>query len=164
MDPLKMPQPKPLWANVTPQIQHWPDSCGWTSCAVAIDALMGKKLTDGDLKLKYGGALLSALNAECAPKYHWSDDGDFNRSKWPKLEHMTRNGFPFIIGLNGQFSVTGHGHIVCVFKIDGDQVWYTDSAEGPAGHIKVTTREAIENCPPHPQGKFLLVCEKARVF
>lgn len=147
----------PLWANVVPQSQHTPVSCGQTSVAMAINALTGKSLTDHDIAARYGFALLAALNGETGPKYVWRDDGNFAPSMWPALEHLTRNGFPFVIGLNGEFSVTGRGHIVLVHRIEGDAVTFADPAEGID---RTVSKARIEHGQGYPQGDFVFVCSK----
>lgn len=148
---------KPLWANVEPQIQHTPVSCGQTSAAMAIKCLTGKNMSDLGFGDKYDFGLIYGLNKECEPKYHWTDAGNFSRSMWADLEHRMRNGFPVIIGLNGEFSISGHGHIVLLFKIEGDKVTYADPADGT---IKATKKSNIEKCKDHPDGKFVFVCSK----
>ena len=64
-----------------------------------------------------------------------------------------------IMGLNGpEFSPSGRGHIVTLLSIEGDQVRYADPADGT---IKTTTKQAIQNAPGHPQGKFFFYSTQA---
>ena len=153
----------PLWANCKAQVQHKGDTCGVTSCAVVINWLVNKNYTDEDLLAKYGYGLLTALNTELNGHYHYSDTGNTGRiteQMWPAIEHRARNGIPTIMGLNTPYSITGRGHVVCVFKVEGEIVTYTDSAEGPDGHIRTTTKKQIETCALYPNGNFVLLGDK----
>lgn len=135
------------------------NSCGQTSVAMSVNALTGKNLTDLDIDNKYGFGLLNALNKESKGSgYRWSDAGNLSSKSWPTLEKkLNKEKTPVIIGLNGQFSPTGRGHIVTLLSIDGNKVTYADPADGK---VKTTTKQAIEKAPPHPDGKFLFVANK----
>jgi len=144
----------PVAIKVVPQSQHTPDSCGQTSVAMAIDALMAKSLTDSDINSRYGYELLTALNQECAPKFAW-EDKDFQTTDWPRLESQTAKGLPAVIGLNGPaFSPDGRGHIVLIAAVNGTQVTFADPARGS---FRTCTKADIETAPPHPDGKFLFI-------
>lgn len=141
-------------ASVKPLRQRNGSSCGQTSVAMGINALTGKRLTDADIHRRYGFSLLSALNSECRGSgYRWVDGGDFRRKDWPCLEkRLNQERTPVLIGLNGpSFSPSGRGHIVTLLSIEGEKVRYADPADGK---VKITTRRAIEQAPPHPDGKF----------
>lgn len=141
--------------NIRPLAQSNSVSCGQTSVAMSINALTGKKLTDRDIDGRYGFSLLQALNSESRGSgFSWKDGGDMTRDKWSILEQkINKKGTPVLIGLNGPtFSPSGRGHIVTLIGIDGNKVTYADPADGK---VKTTTRQAIEQAPPHPDGKFL---------
>lgn len=146
-------------AKVRPLAQSNGVSCGQTSVAMCVNSLTGKKLTDQDIHAKYGFGLLSALNGESRGSgYTWSDAGDLSAKSWPTLEKkLNQEKTPVMIGLNGQFSPSGRGHIVTLLSIEGEKVTYADPADGK---IKTTTKQAIEKAPPHPDGKFLFVANK----
>ena len=162
--PRPVTPPTPLWPNLVPQVQHFGDSCGWTSCAVVTSFLTGRHVTDEDLRPKYGGgALVDCLNKETGPKYYWHDTMNFGHvpaSIWPLVEHNLRNGLPSIMGLNGQYSETGRGHVMAVQKVESDVVTFTDSSVGPSGRFLVTTKQAVQDCPLYPGGCFILICQK----
>jgi ABC-type bacteriocin/lantibiotic exporter with double-glycine peptidase domain len=167
------PVPAPLWPRITPMAQHNSVSCGQTSVAVIANYLMGLNppINDTYINSHFGFALLSALNKLCAPKYHWDDAGDLNHSMWADLEHRCRNGFPAVIFLNGEYSVTGRGHIMVISKIEGDVVtlidpngneWGTEHVS--ATGVRITHKKNMELCPPHPDGKAVFVCSKAKQY
>ncbi len=146
-------------AKVKPLCQSNGSSCGQTSVAMCVNALTGKKLTDKDINGKYGFGLLNALNSESrSAGYKWTDGGNFSAKNWPSLEkRLNQEKTPVMIGLNGQFSPSGRGHIVTLLSIDGDKVTYADPANGK---VKTTTKKAIEQAPPHPDGKFFFYASK----
>lgn len=145
--------------KVNPQYQHSPVSCGQTSVAVAIDALTGKHLADTDIAARYGFALLLALNEECRDAgFVWKDAGNLLPSSWPLIQAKTDAGLPVVTGLNGVFSATGRGHIVLITKIIGETVAYADPAHG---EMRSCLRSDMNNCPPHPDGKFMFVATRA---
>ena len=147
-------------AKVKPLRQSNGSSCGQTSVAMCVNSLTGKKLTDKDINSKYGFSLLGALNAESRSSgYKWTDGGNFSAKNWPSLEkRLNQEKTPVMIGLNGQFSPSGRGHIVTLLSVNGDKVTYADPANG---QIKTTTKKAIEQAPPHPDGKFFFYASKA---
>lgn len=158
--------PKPQWAEVVPLLQHTPVSCGQTSCAMAINALMSPNpsLDDYAISARYGFALLESLNSECKPKYTWVDlfpnsigKIKFTVDLWSKLTHATENGFPIVIGLSGEFSITGHGHIILIYKIIGDQVTFADPAQGIN---RTVSKSRIEAGQGYPQGTFIFIAHK----
>ncbi len=146
-------------AKVKPLAQSNGSSCGQTSVAMCVNALTGKKLTDRDINGRYGFGLLNALNSESrSAGYKWSDGGNFTAKNWPALEkRLNKEKTPVMIGLNGEFSPSGRGHIVTLLSVDGDKVTYADPANGK---IKTTTKKAIEQAPPHPDGKFFFYASK----
>lgn len=161
--PVPAPKPKPAGATVKPLAQSNSVSCGQTSVAMSVNALTGKRLTDGDIDRKYGFGLLSALNGESRGSgYSWRDGGNFSAKNWPALEkRLNKERTPVLIGLSGPtFSPSGRGHIVTLLSIDGEKVRYADPADGK---VKTTTRRAIEQAPPHPDGKFFFYASKGKV-
>jgi hypothetical protein len=142
-------------ARVIPLRQSNGSSCGQASVAMSVNCLTGKKLSDKDIARRYGFGLLTALNAESkGTGYRWVDGGDFTKKSWAVLEkRLNSEGTPVLIGLNGPlFSPSGRGHIVTLLSIEGNKVRYADPADG---RIKTTTRQAIEQAPRHPDGKFM---------
>ena len=129
-------------------------SCGQTSVAMSINTLTGKHLTDVDVNNKYGFGLMDALRTESAEAgYTWKDGGDLSPDRWSLIQEKVNSGSPVIVGLNGDpFSHSGRGHIVTITRMEGEKVYYNDPNGGEA---RVTTRTAMENCPPHPDGKFV---------
>lgn len=158
--PTRKPEASLGGAKVRPLTQSNGVSCGQTSAAMCINSLTGKNLTDRDINSRYGFSLLSALNSETRGSgYRWSDAGDLTAKSWPSLERrLNKDHTPVMIGLNGQFSSSGRGHIVTLLSVDGNKVTYADPADGK---VKTTTKQAIENAPGHPHGKFLFVADKA---
>lgn len=158
--------PKPeskYWAQVKPLSQSNSISCGQTSCAMAVNWLMNRNLTDRDFDARYGFNLLRGMNVECKGKYNWKDLGNFSPDKWADLDHRLQNGLVVIIGLNGPvFSPSGHGHIVLLTKIDGEKVTFCDpNANNVDGKlVRTVTKKQIEDAKPHPQGKFIFACDK----
>lgn len=148
-------------AKVRPLQQSNGRSCGQASVAMCVNSVTGKKLTDRDIHAKYGFGLLHALNSESrSAGYQWKDGGNFTAKNWPSLEkRLNQEKTPVMIGLNGQFSPSGRGHIVALLSIEGDKVTYADPANG---QIKTTSKRAIEQAPPHPDGKFFFYASKLR--
>ncbi len=146
-------------AKVEPLAQSNGSSCGQTSVAMCVNSLTGKKLTDRDINSRYGFGLLNALNSESrSAGYQWNDGGNFTAKNWPSLEkRLNQEKTPVMIGLNGEFSPSGRGHIVTLLSVDGDKVTYADPANGK---VKTTTKKAIEQAPPHPDGKFFFYASK----
>lgn len=145
--------------GIRPLRQSNSSSCGQTSVAMAVNRLTGKSLKDTDIANNYGYGLLSALNGESkGAGYRWRDGGNFSPSKWKLLEKkLNQEKTPVIMGLNGSFSPSGRGHIITLLAVEGDKVKYADPADGT---IKTTSRQAIENAPGHPQGKFFFYASK----
>jgi hypothetical protein len=152
----------PAGATVRPLCQSNRSSCGQTSVAMGINSLTGKRLTDRDIHNRYGFGLLQALNCESkSAGYRWHDGGNFSKKNWAALEkRLNKERTPVLMGLNGpSFSPSGRGHIVTLLSIDGQKVRYADPADGT---IKVTTRRAIEQARPHPDGKFFFYAARAQ--
>jgi hypothetical protein len=152
----------PAGATVRPLCQSNRSSCGQTSVAMGVNSLTGKRLTDRDIHNRYGFGLLQALNCESkSAGYRWHDGGNFSRKNWAALEkRLNKERTPVLMGLNGpSFSPSGRGHIVTLLSIDGQKVRYADPADGT---IKVTTRRAIEQARPHPDGKFFFYAARAQ--
>ncbi|HEY4000615.1 MAG TPA: papain-like cysteine protease family protein [Candidatus Xenobia bacterium] len=147
--------------TVNPLAQSNSISCGQTSVAMAVNALTGKNLRDTDINARYGFGLLNALNGETNGKgFQWRDAGELNPTAWATIDQkVNQEHTPVIVGLNGpEFSPSGHGHIVTIIHTDGENVTYADPATGT---VKTTTKNAMNTAPPHPDGKFLFVCDRA---
>jgi hypothetical protein len=145
--------------NVQPIRQRYGNSCGQASVAMAINSVTGSKLTDKDIRKKYGFGLIGALNAECGPAgVHWKHDGNLNKTKWPDIEKAVGQGLPVIVALNGpEFSPSGRGHIVTIVDVKGDKVTYADPA---TGEIKSTTKDHMNKAKHHPHGNFIFLPER----
>jgi hypothetical protein len=145
--------------EMSPLTQHTGWTCGYTSVAMVANAVTGKKLSDNQLINKYGhtGYLPSMLNDLCKdasdPSMRkWDVGGELHGDKdWAQIEKKVHDKKPVIIGLNRPFSHTGHGHIVVITKISGNDVTYADPADG---QVKHTTKQAMLAAEAHPQGKF----------
>lgn len=138
--------------DLTPKLQHDGDNCGKTAVAMAVNAVTGKNLEDWDLPAE-GCSLLGELNARSADAGVTWVDKDLSAANWHHLEQSLQQGVPVVVGLNGEFSASGYGHIVTIVGVEGETVSYADPATGT---IRETTREAILNCPPHTDGKFMM--------
>lgn len=138
--------------GLEPKLQHDGDNCGKTAVAMAVNAVTGKNLEDWDLPAE-GCSLLGELNARSADAGVQWVDKDLSAANWPLLEQSLQQGCPVVVGLNGEFSASGYGHIVTIVGVEGETVSYADPATGT---IRETTREAILNCPPHTDGKFMM--------
>jgi hypothetical protein len=102
----------------------------------------------------YGYNLIGALNENCEGR-KWGDVGNFRPSMWDAIHSNLSKGWPTIIGLNGpEFSPSGYGHIVLITAIDGNNVGLAD----PNGGVwRTVTKELIETCPAHTEGKFVFM-------
>lgn len=160
------PKPAParavsVEAKVRPQGQSNSISCGQCSAAMAINCITGKHLTDMDFDAQHGFALLDGLNREC-PGVRWRDltpGAQFVGGKqWDSIAAALAAGFPALIALNGpEFSPSGYGHILLVVGIDGDKVRLADPARGA---FRTVSKQLVETCPPHRQGKWVFVAER----
>jgi len=144
--------------NVPKIRQAQSDTCGIASVAMVVSFLKAP-VTELYIKNSYGYSLLAALQGELQSEYY-IDYGDFTPLDWNEIEKVIKAGKPVIIGLNGEFSPSGRGHIVVIAGIEGNNVYYNDPA---VGDRRITTKQAIENCPPHPDGKFLLMYNPAKI-
>jgi hypothetical protein len=147
--------------HIIPQAQHGPVSCGQTSVAMLLTQRTGKQWTDMDVNAKYGFGLLQALQKEC-PKDGWHDafnGGDLtSENDWSRIcKPVLKAGWPLVAFLNGEFSITGHGHIVLLLSVDENgNVRFADpngNEWGGGNGIRTTTVARILACPPHPDGK-----------
>jgi lysozyme len=141
----------PVNVKVRTQAQTMPKSCGQCCVAMAISTLTPNQVDDNYVNRNYGFALLAALNAEC--KVAWKDLGDLTKSKWALIRKNLLAGYPVIIGLNGPtFSPSGIGHIVLITGMAGNKVMFSDPN---GGRDRTVDQAEMENCPPHPDGKFI---------
>ena len=146
--------------DVQPLAQSNGISCGQTSVAMSINALTGKSLNDTDVNSKYGFNLLGALNSETSSAgYSWKDGGEIKASAWDMIDYkVNQEKTPVVVALNGpEFSPSGRGHIVTITKTEGDTVTFADPASGT---IRTTTKKAMNEAPPHPQGNFIFYALK----
>lgn len=146
--------------RVVPQVQSNSISCGQTSVAMAVNALTGKNLRDTDIDRRYGFELLRALNDESRQAgWSWHDGGVIGPDRWDLIAHKVNvEKTPVIVALNGpEFSPSGRGHIVTIIGVEGEQVTYADPADGT---IKTTTRQAMNQAPPHPDGNFIFYASR----
>ncbi|GEM_PF-1952227 len=145
----------PQAARVAPLAQNNSLSCGQTSVAMCINSLTGKNLTDADIDARYGFGLLDALNAETRDVgVTWKDGGNICHDRWSLIDQkVNHEGTPVIVGLNGpEFSPSGKGHIVTIYRTEGDNVFFADPA---TGQMRTTTKQVMENAPSHPDGNFV---------
>lgn len=167
------PKPKPpglgpvsVANKVRPLAQVYSDSCGQTSVAMAINALAGRNdWTDERVRVRYGFGLLRALNAETGWVYE--DAGNIGAGQWADIEACLRaGGVPIAAGNGPNFSLSGHGHIMCIVALSGDRVTVADpngnaNPDGSGrGFFREVTRKQWEQAPQHPQGNFLFLCQK----
>jgi len=139
------------------QAQHTSKSCGQTCVAMVINYLgkLKKPADDYWVDRYYGYNLLGALNDNCGGK-KWADVGNFKSSMWDAISHNLSKGLPgAIVGLNGpEFSPSGYGHILMIVSIDGNSVGLAD----PNGGVwRTVTKQLIETCPAHTEGKFVFM-------
>lgn len=140
--------------NITLQAQHYSDSCGQCCAAMLITDLSSpaKSVDDYWVRARYGFNLLGALNTNTGGN-HWIDAGNFSSSMWDSIYNSIKNGKAVMIGLNGPaFSPSGYGHILLIVAIDGNNVVLADPN---GGHWRTESKQTIENCPPHSEGKFV---------
>lgn len=143
-------------AKVRPLAQSNGVSCGQCSVAMAANLLTGSKLDDQDISRAFGFGLLEALQSLC-PNHRWWDSGNLSADDWPRIQRGLEQGCPAIVGLNGPlFSPSGRGHIVLIVGLQGELVEFADPAYG---RIRACKRRDMEEARPHPQGKFLFLCE-----
>lgn len=140
------------YVPVDPKLQHDGDNCGKTAVAMAVNAVTGKNLEDWDLPAE-GCSLLGELNARSEGSGVTWTDKNLDATNWHYVEQSLAQGCPVVVGLNGEFSASGYGHIVTIVGVNGDTVAYADPATGT---IRETTRQAILECPPHTDGKFMM--------
>ena len=133
-------------------IQQKGDTCGICSVAMVVSYFQKKTVSEATIEKNYGYHLLTALKNEL-PSEHYVDFGNFSGS-WADIEKVLTAGKPVIIGLNGEFSVSGRGHIVVITGFDGETIYYNDPADGQR---RTTTKARIAACPAHPDGKFLFM-------
>lgn len=148
------------FVKVTVIPQHYPDSCGQTSVAMAINTLKGlagtKAWDDDDVHNKYGYGLLAALKGETGKD--WTSP-DFSPALWDLIEYNLDCGYPVLFAANGpDFSASGHGHVLLIYQLQGKgregKVYFADPNRGV---VTVRTRAQCEDAPPHPQGKWLML-------
>jgi predicted double-glycine peptidase len=146
--------------EVKPLAQNNGISCGQTSVAMCVNAVTGKNMIDADINSKYGFSLLDALNSESSPHgVAWRDAGNMQPSQWSLIDHkVNQEKTPVIVALNGpEFSPSGRGHIVTIVKTEGDNVTIADPA---TGQLRTTTKQAMNDAPPHPDGNFIFYAAK----
>jgi hypothetical protein len=146
--------------EVKPLAQNNGISCGQTSVAMCVNAVTGKNLIDADINNKYGFSLLDALNSESSSHgVAWRDAGNLQASQWDLIDHkVNQEKTPVIVALNGpEFSPSGRGHIVTIVKTEGDVVTIADPA---SGKLRTTTKQAMNEAPPHPDGNFIFYAAK----
>lgn len=146
--------------EVKPLAQNNGISCGQTSVAMCVNAVTGKNMIDADINSKYGFSLLDALNSESAPHgVAWRDAGNMQPAQWSLIDHkVNQEKTPVIVALNGpEFSPSGRGHIVTIVKTEGDTVTIADPA---TGQLRTTTKQAMNDAPPHPDGNFIFYAAK----
>lgn len=143
-----------IQSKIKIQAQHMPKSCGQTCVAMSINYLGARNVDDYWVNQQYGYNLLGALNENSGGK-KWADVGNFNPNMWDSIYNSIKKGFPVIIGLNGpEFSPSGYGHIVMIVSIDGNNVGIAD----PNGGVwRMATKQLIETCPDHTEGKFVFM-------
>jgi len=136
-------------------VQHHSDSCGATSLAMVINALENRHIDDNWLLEKYPHiSLLGAGQAEL-PHWTWRDAGDLVRDTWSSIYDCLAVGGLGIIGLNGpEFSPSGYGHILVIYKLTRTMVGLVDPA---LGTFREVSRSLVESCPPHNDGKFVFL-------
>lgn len=154
--------------KVRPQAQHNSVSCGQTSCAMAINALTGKNLTDQDFNARYGFGLMAGLRKEC-PSWEWWDAGDIGPEQWDDVEACLRaGGVPIAAGNGPHFSASGHGHIMAILALRGELVTVADpngnaNPDGSGrGFFRDVTRKQWEQAGRHPDGNFLYLCKPGK--
>lgn len=156
------PAPSPARSSdlsdwVKPQAQSNSISCGQCAAAMAINTLAGKDLRDTDFNARYGFSLLLGLQQEC-PDHRWRDAGDLSPQLWPEILNSLADGCPALIGLNGPgFSPSGRGHIVLIVGLEADKVIFADPA---IGRFDSCRRSDMEQCRPHPDGKFVFLARR----
>ncbi|MBT9586765.1 WXG100 family type VII secretion target [bacterium] len=141
----------PLLDRIHPFVQGDGDNCGKTSVAMAINAITGSKLSDFDLP--EGCSLLTELNRHTQDTGLQWNDVNLNPDNWQKIEAAVGQGLPVVVGLNGEFSHTGRGHVVTIVGIEGDKVTYADPATGT---FRETTRQRMLDAEQYPQGSFIM--------
>lgn len=148
------------YVKVLPIAQNLSDSCGATSVAIVVNALRPNqsefaRINDIDVKSRYGYDLVLALKKEL-PEYDWAAP-DFNRNQWESIERKIDSGLPVIFSANGlEFSPSGHGHIMVIYGINGDQVHIADPN---GGYARTTTKQKIEHSAqhaPYPGGNWII--------
>lgn len=130
--------------------QNYPKSCGQTSVAMCINSLTGKSLTDSYIDQHFGYDLAGALNSETNMS-GWTSP-DFVPGKWDEIQRQLVRGIPVVFGVNGpNWSPSGYGHIILICEIDGSKIKVAD----PNGGVwRSTTKNELESCPPHHDGRF----------
>ncbi|MFN8607955.1 MAG: hypothetical protein U0931_10505 [Vulcanimicrobiota bacterium] len=136
------------------QSQHLAVSGGQTSVAMAINTFTHGALTDYDVAARYGYSFLRALQSECPGVYRDWGQMTAHSELWEKaVRPSLSKGVGVLIGLNGEFAAQARGQVVLIVALLGqDQVVYADPT---TGSFRTTTRAAMENCPAHPEGKFV---------
>lgn len=141
-------------SRVVPQYQSTPRSCGAASVAMCISALGAQKVDDQWVLHHYGYSLLPALQSNC-PGWEWRDAGNFTPAMWPAIRDCLTSGGLAIIGLNGpEFSPSGYGHIMVICGLSATEVILADPARGA---FRTVSRQLVEQCPPHTDGKFVFL-------
>ena len=143
------PAAKTKSINVKPLQQGNDKSCGQTSVAMAINSLTGKNLTDADISSKYGFGLIEALSAE-TKGIDWQDR-NFSSSSWIDIEGSLAQGIPVPIGVGGEFTSSGYGHIMLITAINGDSVTLMDPATGDK---RTVTKKRLQDAKGYAQGDF----------
>jgi flagellar basal body rod protein FlgC/predicted double-glycine peptidase len=142
--------------RVRPLAQSNSVSCGQTSVAMCLNALMGSELTDMSIDAEYGFQLLEALRTESRlAGYTWYDAGNVGEATRADIESTLDSGLPVIVALNGpQFSPSGRGTIVTLTSYSGDRFYYADPADG---EFRTTNWPSLASAPSHPDGNFVFL-------
>jgi hypothetical protein len=133
--------------------QSTPTNCGKATVAYVVNKLMGTSLVDTDISSQLQMELVTRTKLKWeSPNF---DQKNPNKT-WSLIQSSLDRGIPVIIGLGGQFSASGYGHIIPIIGIQGDYVYYMDPADSKNPFKKVTKKD-IEDAPGHTQGKFLFI-------
>lgn len=144
-------QPGTRNANLTITRQSDSDNCGKASVAMALSAFSGKHESDtqwGENAISLNGT----LNSELAKYGARTEQHDWNRQDFSRIDACLAQGNPVIIG-SGFGSTSGFGHFVTLAGMRGEGANKEYLVADPNGGKQYWAKQSdIQRAPPHSVG------------
>ena len=144
-------QPGTRNANLTITRQSDSDNCGKAAVAMALSAFSGKHESDtqwGESAISLNGT----LNGELAKYGARTEEHDWNRQDFSRIDACLAKGNPVIIG-SGFGSTSGFGHFVTLAGMRGEGASKEYLVADPNGGKQYWAKQSdIQRAPPHSIG------------